>query len=107
MADFALRARGHETRGCLDLGPPMAPGLGVEADDPGNEFNWTNTKNGCYESTYWRFALGVAQAWRMREGQPADPGWALVAETLCTPLVHQWRDPSNVPPPPPADGARE
>lgn len=43
MASFALRAEGFETRGCLNLGPPMAPGMGVEGGDPGNEMNWTHT----------------------------------------------------------------
>ena len=51
MASFALQAEGHSTRGCLNLGPPMAPGMGVEVDDPGNNYNWTGTLNGVYENT--------------------------------------------------------
>lgn len=51
MASFALQAEGHNTRGCLNLGPPMAPGMGVEVDDPGNSYNWTGTLNGVYENT--------------------------------------------------------
>lgn len=91
MASFALQAKGFNTRGCLNLGPPMAPGMGVEASDPGNEMNWTNTANGCYENVYWRFGLSIAQEWRARQGLPVEPRWAEVSATLCKPQVRNWK----------------
>ena len=66
MASFALRAKGFPTRGCLNLGPPMLPGMGVEGGDPGNEMNYSHTLNSVYENTYWRWALELAQRWRER-----------------------------------------
>jgi len=90
MASFALQAKGHNTRGCLNLGPPFAPGMGVEADDPGNKMNFTNTANGCYENTYWRFGLGIAQKWRARLGLPVHANWTEVSATLCKPAVRSW-----------------
>lgn len=91
MASFTLQAKGFNTRGCLNLGPPMAPGMGVEASDPGNEMNWTNTANGCYENVYWRFGLSIAQEWRARQGLPVEPRWAEVSATLCKPQVRNWK----------------
>ena len=91
MASFALQSKGFNSRGCLNLGPPMAPGMGVEASDPGNEMNWTNTANGCYENVYWQFGISLAQEWRRRQGQPAEPRWAEVMATLCTPAVRSWK----------------
>lgn len=90
MAGFALQAAGSDTRGCLNLGPPMAPGMGVEGSDPGNEYKWNHTANGCYELTYWRFGLEMAQRWRARLGRSREPRWQAVLDTLCRPKVRQW-----------------
>ena len=90
MASFALRAKNYPTRGCLDLGPPMAPGVGVEGGDPGNEMNWTNTLNSVYDNTHWRWGLGLAQRWRERAGKSRNAEWTLVTDTLCPPRVRDW-----------------
>ena len=75
----------------MNLGPPMAPGMGVEGSDPGNEGNWTGTRNGCYELTYFRFGLSIAQKWKQRAGKPLDERWAQVQKTLCYPQEREWR----------------
>jgi hypothetical protein len=96
MASFALRAKSFPTRGCLNLGPPMAPGMGVEGGDPGNEMNWTNTLNSVYENTYWRWGLELAQRWRERTGKARDSNWTLVTDTLCHPRVRDWNGTAGV-----------
>ena len=93
LSSFALQSnnsKGPFNRGCLNVGPPMAPGMGVEMDDPGNRGNWTNTANGCYENTYWLYGLEVAQQWRERQGLPRNREWTAVASTLCRPQQRQW-----------------
>jgi hypothetical protein len=52
MASFVLMSEGQETRGCMNLGPPLLPGMGVENDDPGNSASPMTTLNGVYELTY-------------------------------------------------------
>ena len=94
MADFALQADGFpptRPEGCLNLGPPMAPGMGVEGSDPGNSGNFTFTMNGCYENTYWRFGLSLAQTWRKRSGKRLNQRWAKVQNQLCFPRLRRWR----------------
>lgn len=48
-------------------------------------------ENSCYENTYWRFALEIAQQWRVRRGLARDPRWAMVTSTLCYPQLREWR----------------
>jgi len=64
--------------------------MGVEADDPGNEYNWTHTLNGCYELTYWRVGIELAQRWRERRGLARNAEWSSVQESLCRPLPRHW-----------------
>jgi hypothetical protein len=95
LSSFALQSnssKGPFNRGCLNAGPPMAPGMGVETDGPGmhSRTNWTNTANGCYENTYWLYDLEVAQQWRERQGLPRSREWAAVASTLCRPQQRPW-----------------
>lgn len=94
MASFALMSSGHDTRGCLNLGPPMLPGMGVETNDPGNEASPMTTENGVYELVYFRYTLGLAQEWRKRRGLPPDADAAKVLETLCLPQKRPWKNES-------------
>ena len=96
MASFALRAKGFPTRGCLNLGPPMLPGMGVEGGDPGNEMNYSHTLNSVYENTYWRWGLELAQRWRERAGLEREAGWTEVTESLCYPRVREWNGTGGV-----------
>merc|ERR1711920_968718 len=68
--------------------------MGVEGRDPGNRGNWTGTLNGCYENTYWRFGLQLAQEWRRRAGKPPNPRWTEVEKTLCYPQIRTWHNQS-------------
>lgn len=49
------------------LGPPVIP---AQENHPARE-----TWNPTYELSYWRFGLGVAQAWRERLGMKRRPDW--------------------------------
>jgi hypothetical protein len=44
-----------------------------------------------FELAYWRWALGVAQEWRVRLGQPREPSWDRVRHGLVTPTVRDGR----------------
>ena len=54
-------------RGEYVLGPPLW--IAQEIYDP------ATSQNPSFELAYWRWALGVAQAWRERLGLPRDPHW--------------------------------
>lgn len=94
MASFVLMSSGHATRNCTNLGPPLLPGMGVENDDPGNSASPMTTLNGVYELTYFRYTLGVAQAWRQRRGLALDPHMARVLATMCLPRTRRWKNAS-------------
>jgi hypothetical protein len=49
------------------LGPPLW--IAQEIYDP------ATSQNPSFELAYWRYALGVAQEWRVRLGLPRSPGW--------------------------------
>jgi hypothetical protein len=44
-----------------------------------------------FELAYWRWALGVAQQWRVRLGLPREPAWDNVRDHLVRPTVRQGR----------------
>ena len=95
MASFVLMSDGHATRdGCMNLGPPLLPGMGVENDDPGNGASPMTTLNGVYELTYFRYTLGVAQEWRARRGLAPDVHAAKVLATMCLPRKRRWKNES-------------
>ena len=94
MASFVLMSDGHPTRGCMNLGPPLLPGMGVENDDPGNSASPMTTLNGVYELTYFRYTLGVAQQWRERRGLQPDADAARVLKSMCSPRKRRWRNES-------------
>lgn len=56
------------------LGPPLIPAQ--------ERFNAGSTYNPCFELAYWRWALGVAQEWRMRLGLAPDVDWQRVIDGL-------------------------
>jgi hypothetical protein len=56
------------------LGPPLW--IAQEIHDP------ATSQNPAYELAYWRWALGVAQTWRERAGEPRDPQWQDVIDRL-------------------------
>ncbi len=64
MASYAFYDR--KTRRHV-LGPPVIP---AQENHPARE-----TWNPTYELSYWRFGLGVAQAWRERLGMKRRPDW--------------------------------
>lgn len=64
MASYAFYDR--KTRRQV-LGPPVIP---AQENHPARE-----TWNPTYELSYWRFGLGVAQAWRERLGMKRRPDW--------------------------------
>ncbi|MBS1660188.1 MAG: hypothetical protein JST68_03965, partial [Bacteroidetes bacterium] len=45
-------------------------------------FKEDSTFNPCFELAYWRWALGVAQEWRVRLGMKEDSAWARVLREL-------------------------
>eukprot|EP01050_Picozoa_sp_SAG11_P028469 SAG11_NODE_7615_length_1121_cov_0.768102_2_plen_261_part_01 len=94
MASFVLMSEGHNTRGCMNLGPPLLPGMGVENDDPGNSASPMTTLNGVYELTYFRYALGVAQQWRERRGLKPDMDAVKVLQSMCLPRKRTWKNES-------------
>ncbi len=61
-------------RGCYVLGPPLW--IAQEIHDP------ATSRNPCFELAYWRWALGVAQQWRVRLGLPRDARWDDVISRL-------------------------
>ena len=71
MADFV---HWNEEDECYDLGPPLIPAQ--ENHPPEVTFNPT------YELVYWRWALDVAQRWRVRLGMPQKPAWDHVIDNL-------------------------
>ncbi len=54
-------------RGTYTLGPPLWSAQ--ELHDP------ATSRNPAFELAYWRWALTVAQQWRLRLGQARDPRW--------------------------------
>jgi len=71
MASYAFYDR--KTRRHV-LGPPVIP---AQENHPARE-----TWNPTYELSYWRFGLGVAQAWRERLGMKRRPDWDDLAGNL-------------------------
>lgn len=71
MASYAFYDR--KTRRHV-LGPPVIP---AQENHPARE-----TWNPTYELSYWRFGLGVAQAWRERLGMKRRPDWDDCVVTL-------------------------
>lgn len=65
----------------FSLGPPLVPaqesygGIRREVADPS------------FELAYWRWALGIAIAWRERLGLPPEPRWQEVADGMVRPTV--------------------
>lgn len=71
MASFAYF---EEKAGRYVLGPPVIP---AQENHPARE-----TWNPTYELSYWRFGLGVAQAWRERLGLKRNPAWERIINKL-------------------------
>ncbi|MFL6253810.1 MAG: glycoside hydrolase family 65 [Pyrinomonadaceae bacterium] len=71
MASYAFF---EEKAGRYVLGPPVIP---AQENHPARE-----TWNPTYELAYWRFGLGVAQAWRERMGLKRKPEWERVIAKL-------------------------
>jgi hypothetical protein len=71
MASYAFF---EEKAGRYVLGPPVIP---AQENHPARE-----TWNPTYELGYWRFGLGVAQAWRERLGLKRKPEWDRVINKL-------------------------
>ncbi|MGF7151182.1 hypothetical protein FHS96_004845 [Sphingomonas zeicaulis] len=65
------------TNGRLNLGPPLIPAQ--ENYDP------LTTTNPTFELEYFRWALGVAQQWRERQGLPRKPAWDNALRRLAPP----------------------
>ncbi|HVU22778.1 MAG TPA: hypothetical protein VHE13_01555 [Opitutus sp.] len=61
-------------RGVYELGPPLW--IAQEIYDP------ATSRNPSFELAYWRWALGVAQAWRGRLGLPRDEIWDKIIARL-------------------------
>lgn len=74
-ADFmASYAWWNATTRVYDLGPPMYPAS--------ENTNPNATVNPAFELAYWRFGLGVAVAWKERQGLEAPALWAHVRDNL-------------------------
>jgi hypothetical protein len=71
MASYAFF---EEKAGRYVLGPPVIP---AQENHPAPE-----TWNPTYELEYWRFGLGVAQAWRERLGLRRRPEWDNIVAKL-------------------------
>jgi hypothetical protein len=71
MASYAFF---EEKAGRYVLGPPVIP---AQENHPARE-----TWNPTYELAYWRFGLGVAQAWRERMGLKRKPEWDRIVAKL-------------------------
>jgi hypothetical protein len=56
----------------------LGPGL-IPAQE---RFGHDSTVNPCFELAYWRWALTIAQQWRVRLGMKADAGWQRVIDGL-------------------------
>jgi hypothetical protein len=71
--------------GRLHLSPPLIPAqetygrLKATVQDP------------TFELAYWRWALGIAQEWRVRLGLRREPAWDRVRERLAMPTVRDGR----------------
>ena len=77
-ADFlASYAQKDPETGTYNLGPPIKA---VTESTSENQ-----TRNPSFELAYWRFALEVAQKWRVRLGMEPQPTWQEVMDRL-TPL---------------------
>lgn len=74
MASYAFF---DERAGRYVLGPPVIP---AQENHPARE-----TWNPTYELEYWRYGLGVAQAWRERLGLRRKPEWDRVVAKLSPP----------------------
>jgi hypothetical protein len=59
--------RMNPATGRFDLGPPLW--IAQEIHDP------KTSRNPTYELSYWSFALGIAQQWRVRLGMGRSPLW--------------------------------
>jgi hypothetical protein len=79
-AEFmASYARWDESTSRYVLGPGLIPSQEC--------YKATETLNPTFELVYWHWALGVAQAWRMRLGLEPHPQWAHVVAHLARPHV--------------------
>jgi hypothetical protein len=71
--------------GRLHLSPPLIPAqetygrLKATVQDP------------TFELAYWRWALGIAQEWRVRLNLPREPAWDRVRDRLALPTVRDGR----------------
>jgi hypothetical protein len=65
--------------GRLDLGPPLIPAQ--ENYDP------LTTRNPTFEVEYFRWALNVAQQWRVRQGQPRRADWDAALKRIAPPAM--------------------
>ncbi|KAF2258576.1 hypothetical protein CC78DRAFT_621712 [Lojkania enalia] len=75
VADFmASYAWFNESTNVYDLGPPMYP---VSENTSPNQ-----TVNPTFELAYWRFGLGVAEQWQLRQGKSIPSNWRFVKENL-------------------------
>lgn len=67
------------------LGPALVPAQESYWEARGTTINPT------FELAYWAWALGVAQKWRERLGQPREAHWADVIEKLSKPTIRDGR----------------
>ncbi len=68
-----------DRNGRLDLGPPIIPAQ--ENYDP------LTTRNPTFEVEYFRWAIGVAQAWRERRGLARRPDWDRAIARIAPPAM--------------------
>lgn len=73
MADFPVWSTERE---CFELGPPF-----ISAREFSGNTHARN-QNGGFELAYWRWALGQANEWRRRLGQPRITEWTHMADHL-------------------------
>lgn len=65
-----------DASGRFNLGPPLVSAQERAAGERGS------ARNPAFELAYWRWALGVAQAWRRRLGLDPEPRWERVRTGL-------------------------
>jgi len=56
--------------------------LGPELIPAQERFKADSTLNPAFELAYWRWALDIAQQWRIRQGQRPDPNWQKIIDHL-------------------------
>ena len=85
MASFVLQSQGYGS--CLAVGPPVC-GSEIECGEAFANKSVPpelQTKNPTFETTYFRFALTLAQRWRSRLGLANNTMWAAALAGLCVP----------------------